>query len=665
MYRDGLYMKKIIILLLCFLFCSCASKSKTKSLKVMVEETEGMKVLSTNPINVEYGNAASFDVEIDSEYKLLSCNYGSYIDGKITVPSVKRPVTIKCDIKRKGDFEFKIVNNKELGEVVTTHVDGMYDYGTRIQLEVRPKSNNIFLAFSKDKSMFDGGKVLSYDRKIDVILKEDTTIYVDYKKDDLAIIAYHGNGGTLISSDSDEIVSGYTLKHHKRANTLQGSNYFKKPKHTMIGWNIKADGSGTQIGLGSRITVSKNSFTHLYASWKKWTNGEYFSYTNNVDGSISISGFSGLEEEIVIPEMIDGKEVTTISQDAFKDLNVKSIIFPKTLKKVEQSAFSNIPNLSSITYFDSLKEIYDASFLNCKNLERVFINANTPPKYITYQAGWIADKYDSLLLLQGPKMVLYGGSSCLHGFNSTLINETFKDFTTYNFGWVFASSPRFLLSLIRSTFKNGDKLMIAAENNWLIWGDKHNFSDRDWQLVEGNYDMLQYANIKLHTEFFDTYTQVTKQKEKMEEKTYEDYIKGINEFGDATYNVANHEESWTDGHTNFAFNKDTLDNRLDWVNENIAEMKEEGIDSYLTFPPYNINGVLPAYSTPELRKPYMDAYGQRINCPLITNIEDCFYTGNYYYDTNYHMTLDGAKLRTEQFIKDLKKQLGEQEYGTI
>ena len=45
-------------------------------------------------------------------------------------------------------------------------------------------------------------------------------------------------------------------------------------------------------------------------------------------------------------------------------------------------------------------------------------------------------------------------------------------------------------------------------------------------------------------------------------------------------------------------------------------------------------------------------------CTVISEIQDYYFSGKVFYDNNYHMTLDGAKLRTEQLIRDLEDYLG-------
>ena len=44
----------------------------------------------------------------------------------------------------------------------------------------------------------------------------------------------------------------------------------------------------------------------------------------------------------------------------------------------------------------------------------------------------------------------------------------------------------------------------------------------------------------------------------------------------------------------------------------------------------------------------------KLDFPVISDFTDYFFDYSYFYDTNLHMTTDGAKLRTEQLIEDMR-----------
>ena len=47
----------------------------------------------------------------------------------------------------------------------------------------------------------------------------------------------------------------------------------------------------------------------------------------------------------------------------------------------------------------------------------------------------------------------------------------------------------------------------------------------------------------------------------------------------------------------------------------------------------------------------------RLDCPVISDIDDYFFPYNCFFDTKYRLNEVGARLRTEQLIRDLQKWL--------
>lgn len=76
-----------------------------------------------------------------------------------------------------------------------------------------------------------------------------------------------------------------------------------------------------------------------------------FQYTENQDGSITISDYVGTSQNVVIPAQIHGKKVTEIDIWVFR--------YNDTLVSIE------LP--------DSITSIYDSTFANCYNLRSVVL----------------------------------------------------------------------------------------------------------------------------------------------------------------------------------------------------------------------------------------------------------------------------------------------------
>ena len=112
----------------------------------------------------------------------------------------------------------------------------------------------------------------------------------------------------------------------------------------------------------------------------------------------AIIQYYGEDEEVVIPEEIGGYPVTNICFNAFIDNSqIKSVVFPKTMKYIRARSFENCNNLESVTFngpvhigmiafrdCTSLKELYlpdgstvlGGAFMNCRELESVRLPAD-------------------------------------------------------------------------------------------------------------------------------------------------------------------------------------------------------------------------------------------------------------------------------------------------
>jgi large repetitive protein len=75
-----------------------------------------------------------------------------------------------------------------------------------------------------------------------------------------AIVTYDSNGASgTAPTDSNQYLTGTSV-------TLAGQGNLTKTGYTFVGWNTKADGTGTSYSAGNRITIGVSNIT-LYAQW--------------------------------------------------------------------------------------------------------------------------------------------------------------------------------------------------------------------------------------------------------------------------------------------------------------------------------------------------------------------------------------------------------------
>ncbi len=93
-----------------------------------------------------------------------------------------------------------------------------------------------------------------------------------------------------------------------------------------------------------------------------------FTYTN-INGRITITGYTGPGGVVTIPGTIDGLSVTAIGNHAFINLtNLTSVRVPESLASIGDSAFYGCSGLATITLPNSVIVVGASAFWNCSNL---------------------------------------------------------------------------------------------------------------------------------------------------------------------------------------------------------------------------------------------------------------------------------------------------------
>lgn len=93
---------------------------------------------------------------------------------------------------------------------------------------------------------------------------------------------------------------------------------------------------------------------------------------------VSVVTYNGSDEEVKIPEQLNGKPVYTIEDSAFYgNLNVKKIVIPKHVIRVGHQAFIGCLELKEITIPDSMLEFGEHALDNCPKLEIINVDKNS------------------------------------------------------------------------------------------------------------------------------------------------------------------------------------------------------------------------------------------------------------------------------------------------
>ncbi len=103
----------------------------------------------------------------------------------------------------------------------------------------------------------------------------------------------------------------------------------------------------------------------------------YWDY--GTDDYALVYSYKGTPIDITIESIIEGRPVTSIYEEAFKDCaTLQSITLPNSITRIDSFAFENCTNLQSIMIPNSVTDISGHVFANCDSLQGVTI-----PKSVT------------------------------------------------------------------------------------------------------------------------------------------------------------------------------------------------------------------------------------------------------------------------------------------
>lgn len=89
--------------------------------------------------------------------------------------------------------------------------------------------------------------------------------------------------------------------------------------------------------------------------------GNKFTYSKE-NGGITITKYTGNDTEVIIPESLDGQKVICIGESAFASSNVKSVVIPDGVQKIDWFAFQACTQLVEITIPASVTKIEYGAF---------------------------------------------------------------------------------------------------------------------------------------------------------------------------------------------------------------------------------------------------------------------------------------------------------------
>lgn len=276
------------------------------------------------------------------------------------------------------------------------------------------------------------------------------------------------------------------------------------------------------------------------------------------------------------------------------------------------------------------------------------------PQYEDSYNAALVDKVARLKSINEPKIVLIGNSNVAFGYDSKLIEEA-TGMPVVNMGLHGGLGNKFHDDMMDYNVTPGDIYVISHISYWRVdeienpllgWTTFENHKDL-WHLVkENDYKNMLHSftsYVKKLTERYYSYTDDSKG-----EGAY--FRSSFNEYGDiATYREATGRDFRSDIYP------PTVDkSEVDALNEWKKYLEDRGATLIIAGFPI-ITDQWPEYADEKFMDDYQAQLEAEMDCDVISNWKDYCYTSDYFFDTPYHLTTEGARLRSEQFVADLKK----------
>ncbi len=471
-----------------------------------------------------------------------------------------------------------------------------------------------------------------------------------------AAITYDPNGG-----DGETVTELYDRSVHTRPNTV--TELFTREGYTLVCWNTEPDGSGQRIGLGSRTDADNRGLT-VYAQWEAWNQESDFSWTEGV--GITITGFAGSGERVVIPEVIDGKPVTGIAHRAFVDSPAKQVILPKSMERVASGAFEGCA-LESVVLFDSIVEIHNDSFRNCPNLRTVYINAAEPPFGYSYRKESVyADKLDLLINATGKKLVCYGGCSMWYNLDGEMLEDALNgEYAVIDLGLNGLANSAVQMQILMPYLEEGDILFhtpeLASATQMMRRRSMNEKDDVFWCGVENNYDLLTNVDVQSVSGLLDSFCTYLERKNQTSEYA-DQYLDSqgrvyLDPWGGIPFERTETAQMLSDA---VSLDPACIDPEAMAVLEGYYDhFQQKGVRVYVGYACVNLDAVSDGEqgNVELVNSLFQEAVDNMDGPSLISDLSDYLYRNEDCYDTNYHLLSDAARRNTELWIRDLKAQM--------
>lgn len=257
----------------------------------------------------------------------------------------------------------------------------------------------------------------------------------------------------------------------------------------------------------------------------------------------------------------------------------------------------------------------------------------------------------------GPRMLVIGGSSVPYSIECETVSEQIG-MPCIAMGATAYLGIEYYLNLVDDFLHEGDVVVLAPE--FAMLQNSVSYSTT-WMAVENAPKLLKSLPLSYIPGMVSSYHTYAKQKIALwKEKgtpamTQEEQYAaaGFGPWGDITFHREQLLESGYDKNNTLSLTEDSLSPQVVKVINQFAQKAEKaGATVLLTWAPFD---ALAYQGSPKTLQQFAETLQKKVQVPYVGDLKDCLMPAKFFYDSNNHLTSEGAQLRTQMLLRDLKR----------
>lgn len=568
---------------------------------------------------------------------------------------------------------------------------------TFIRLETEVPSDLTFLGWSVGKPADKGGEIVSTELAYSFRIEENPTmVYANFVSPYPAVttLTYHLNGGT--SSSGDTYVQTVDTSYFTAPNTLYDAGGFTREGFVLLEYNTEPDGTGEAYSPGCKANAVDGKLD-LWCIWAP-VSTDFTTTTDTIRVSrsetysgVKITGYTGDDETLVIPETINGKQVVSIGTGAIANKNFTTLVLPRTLRKVEDGAVVGCSSLKTLYMGDGVLSISNDAFdaATCSNWSEFRLSATTAPRYAASYDGGYRVKWDRLMrgVASEKKLIVFvSGSSSLHGISTEYLEKLLdEEYFVVEYGTVRTTNNMVYMEAVANFVGEGDIVVYAPENSIYQFG----CPELSWKLfrdLESSQNVWRYIDVRNYDNLFGAFAEYQTDRWSKSKGSYSDHPSYFDRNGD--FQNAEHKGyclgygSTNHGYFTVTLNDKvnttttvtqqiSLDNPDQWIDVGtyasdvrriLGKVTDAGATVYFGFCPVNENALTANARTPEQQTAFDNLIAQTFGFELLGSCSDHLYDWIYMYKgsdgSDFHLNDYGRAINTYKVYTELCDKLG-------